>query len=166
MRKPARPAAASTAQILDRLYRNPCGLLNEQPYLDTLMSARNAENSRRQTRHLVIAVYVLAFSSAVLAFKTPQAPAPAPPDQAAEQRRAAETALESAVSALKEEFNLKLQNKELEIKDLKRQVSLLNQSQAELSKRVKSLPKPQAPAAKPAAAKPAPPAVDKPRKPN
>jgi hypothetical protein len=139
--------AASTAQILDRLYRNPCGLLNEQPYLDTLMNARTAENNRKQTRHLIFGFYILAFSATVLAFRTP--PVATPPPQTAEQQQKAEKALENAMDLLKEEFNLKLQSKELEIKDLKRQISLFNQGQAELTKRVKSLSKNASPTVKP-----------------
>lgn len=142
---------ASNAQILDRLYRNPCGLLNEQPYIDTLMNVRNTENNRKQTRYLAFGFYALALSVVVLAFKT------APPQaQIAEQQRNADKALENAVGLLKEEFNLKLQGKDMEIKDLKRQISLLNQGQADLARQVKSLSK--------SAAKP--PAAAKPRNPN
>lgn len=159
--------AASNAQLLDRLYRNPAGLLNEQPYIDTLLNARNAENHRKQTRHLVFGFYVLAFAAMVLAFKDPPAPPPPPPGQAAEQQQKADKALDSAVGVLKEEFNLKLQGKDLEIKDLKRQVSQLNQSHAELAKQVKSLVKGAGAAAKPLpAVKPPLPVADKPKKPN
>ncbi len=159
--------AASNAQLLDRLYRNPAGLLNEQPYIDTLLNARNAENRRKQTRHLVFGFYVLAFAAMVLAFKDPPAPPPAPPGQALEQQQK----VDSAVGLLREEFNLKLQGKDLEIKDLKRQISQWSQSQAELAKQVKTLAK--GAAAKPLSAtkplpavKPPPPVADKPKKPN
>ncbi len=129
--------AASNTQILDRLYRNPCGLLNEQPYLDTLMNARIAESQRRQTRYLVLGFYVLAFSAIVLALNLPRPAEPPPPGQTEAQARETEKAL----GLLKDEFNLKLQGKELEIKELKRQLTLLNQEQAELTRQLKSLAK-------------------------
>lgn len=143
--------AASNAQILDRLHRNPGGLLNEQPFIDTLMNVRNAENNRKQTKYLTVGFYALAFSALVLAFKAPSAPPPPPPGQAAEQQRAVEKAVQDAADLLRQEFALKLQSKDAEIKDLRRQISLLNQSQGELGKQLKSLAKSARPAAKPAA---------------
>jgi len=151
--------AASNAQILDRLYRNPAGLLNEQPFIDTLMNVRNTENNQKQTKYVVFGFYVLAFSTIVLAFRPSPTPTPEPPGQAAERQHNAEKALENAVSLLKEEFNLKLQSKDIEIKDLKRQISLLSQGQAELTKQIKSVAKKATPAASP-------PVISKPQKPN
>ncbi len=156
--------AASNTQILDRLHRNPAGLLNEQPFIDTLMNVRNAENNRKQTRYMIFGFYALAFSAIVLAFKTPPAPPAPQQDPIAEQQRNTEKAIEHAVGLLKEEFNLKLQSKEIEIKDLKRQIGALNQAQGELSKDIKSLAKSaNAPAKPPAHPKssepPKPPAV-------
>jgi len=155
--------AASNAQLLDRLYRNPAGLLNEQPYIDTLLNARSAENHHKQTRHLVFGFYVLAFAALVLAFKDPPPPPPPPPGQALEQQQK----LDGAVGLLKEEFNLKLQGKDLEIKDLKRQIGQLSQGQTDLAKQVKSLAKGAGAAAKPLpVVKPPPPVAEKPKKPN
>jgi hypothetical protein len=154
-------ALASNAQILERMHRNPSGLLSEQPFIDTLMNVRNAENNRKQTRHLVIGFYCLAFAALVLALRpaaTPPVPAPA---QIAEQQRGAEQAFEVKLGLLKDEFNLKLQSKDMEIKELKRQITLLNQGQAELTKQIKARAK-----AAPATANPAPPAANKPHKPN
>ena len=133
--------SASNGQILDRLHRNPAGLLNEQPFIDTLMNVRNAENTRKQTRHLVVGFYILALSAFVLAFRNSPAPTPQPQGQTAEQQRAQEKALENAVGLLKEEFNVKLQSRDLEVKDLKHQISLLNQAQSESNRQIKSLAK-------------------------
>jgi len=138
--------AASDAEILDRLYRNPCGLMNEQPYIDTLMNARNAAGNRKQTRHLIFGFYVLAFSALMLAFNTGPAPTPSGP---VALQAPADKPQDSAVALLKEDFNLKLQNKDMEIKDLKRQISLLNQGQADLGRQLKSLAKSASAAAKP-----------------
>lgn len=142
--------SASNAQILERLHRNPGGLLNEQPFIDTLMNVRNTENNRRQTRHVVFAFYILALAAAILAFKNP----PPPPQEPllAEQQRNAEKALENAVGMLKEEFNLKLQGKDMEIRDLKRQISSLNQAQGELTREIKTIARTASVAAKPPAA--------------
>jgi hypothetical protein len=152
--------AASNAQILDRLNRNPSGLLSEQPFIDTLMNVRNAENNRKQTKHIIVAGYILAGGIVSLVFAT--SPPAAPPGQPAEQQRGAEKALENAASLLKEEFNLKLQGKDMEIKDLRRQISLLSQGQADLARQIKAVAKSAGGAS--AAANPA--AAAKPRKAN
>jgi hypothetical protein len=152
-------ALASNAQILERMHRNPSGLLSEQPFIDTLMNVRNAENNRKQTRHLVVGFYCLAFAALVLALRP--APTPqAPPAQTAEQQRGTEQALEVKLGLLKDEFNLKLQSKDMEIKELKRQITLLNQGQAELTKQIKARAK-----APPAPANPAPPPANSTRSP-
>lgn len=142
-------AMASNEQILERLHRNPAGLLNEQPFIDTLMNVRNAENSRKQTRYLAWGFYALAFGVLVSVFKSP-APIPMPPpDHHPDAGQFSEQAMQEAISLTKQEFQLKLQGKELEINELKRQISLLNQSHADLVRLVKAIPK--AAVARPAA---------------
>jgi len=157
--------AASNAQILDRLHRNPGGLLNEQPFIDTLMHVRSAENQRKQTRYLILGFFVFAFSAFALAFKTPPAPPAPPPVDWSEQQRNTDKAINNAVELLKQEFNLKLQGKDQEIRDLKRQISLLNQAQGELNKEIKSLARTAAASARPQAIPKSAPAPAKPQEP-
>jgi len=133
--------AASNAQILDRLHKNPAGLLNEQPFIDTLMNVRNAENYRKQTRHVVLGFYILALAVMYLAYKAPQSSEQIPQQQIIEQTRTAEKAIENTASLLKEDFNLKLQTRDLEIRDLKRQIAQLTQAQNELTRQIKAMTK-------------------------
>jgi hypothetical protein len=131
--------AASNAQILERMHRNPSGLLSEQPFIDTLMNARNVESNRQLAKHLIIAAYLLVGGIVILIFTASPEPATTSPEQFVEQQRSTDQAIASAVASAKEDFNLKLQSKELEVKELKHQISLLSQNQAELAKQVKAL---------------------------
>lgn len=149
-------ANASNAQILERLYNNPAGLLNEQPFIDTLMNVRNAEYHSQHKRHLLVLGYVLALLGAIAVFRDSPTPAQTQPPAFNAEQAAPQKALENTIGLLKEEFSAKLQAKDLEIKDLKRQLNFLVQGQADLAKQVKALKgggaKPAAPANPPAAA--------------
>lgn len=156
-------AAASNAQILERLYNNPAGLLSEQPFIDTLMNVRNAEYRRQHTRHVLVLAYVLVLLAIIAVFKDSPAPPQTQPPVFNAEPAAPQKALENTVGLLKEEFSAKLQAKDLEIKDLKRQLNFLTQGQADLAKQVKAL---KGGGAKPAAPANPPPAASKPVKPN
>lgn len=143
--------AASCFQILDRFNRNPCGLENEEAFINTLINIRNAENNRKRTVYLAATTCIIAIAAVILVFLTANPPIEKTQELSMVQKQVMEQGIGNAMELLRGEFNQKLQNKDNEIKDLRRQVSLLNQVQAGLTKQLKATPKPANPAPKPEA---------------
>jgi len=136
--------AATPFQILDRLNRNPCGLESEKAFVNFLINVRNAENNRKLANHVVAGTYILAIAAILLVYlaaHTPSAPQEKSEGQPIVQQQVPQQELENTVSLLKQEFNQKLQTKDIEVRDLKRQVGFLTQAQAELAKHMKAIPK-------------------------
>jgi hypothetical protein len=126
---------ANNSQILERIYNNLPEPINEQALIDKILTLRNGEQRQKQIQYMAVGLYAIAIGIMVLAFNVSLGYSLHDIEAIVEKQT------EHRVRTIQEELDLRLQNKEQEIRDLTQQVDRLHKNQEALQKEIKSLTK-------------------------